>query len=124
MCDEILVKRCFLPQDGLLEKLLEMLETIQADMFNKAKTYRDENTYIEDDYNQFKEKIENPGGFFWLHWCGDPACENKFQDDSKASIRLLPLDGEKEEGACIVCGKKIRTTCASRKILLGKRLEI
>jgi len=102
-------------QDGLLPKLQELLETIQQDMFDKAKAFRDQNTFYEDDYESFKKKIEDPGGFFWVHWCGDPLCEAKFQEDSKASIRLIPMDGEKEKGSCIICGKE-----SEQRVLVAK----
>ncbi len=101
--------------DGLLERIEQLLEQIQADMFQRAKTFRDANTFNEDDFDSFKKRIEEPGGFFWVHWCGDPLCEAKFQETSKATIRLIPMDGEKEEGKCIVCGKK-----SEQRVLVAK----
>ncbi|OGC00694.1 proline--tRNA ligase, partial [candidate division KSB1 bacterium RBG_16_48_16] len=74
--------------DGLLERLLSLLETIQSDMFNRAKAYRQQYTFHEDNFAEFKIKIEDPGGFFWVHWCGSDSCEARFQEESKASIRL------------------------------------
>lgn len=98
------------PQDGLLERVENLLETIQHDMFQKALEFRTANTFDEDDYQALQQRIENPGGFFWVHWCGDEACEAKFQETSKATIRLIPADdSKKEEGACIVCGKPSHT---------------
>jgi len=102
-------------QDGLLEFCLDLLTKIQNDMFNRALAHRNENTLFEDDYDTFAERIENPGGFFWLHWCGDAECENKFQQSSKATIRCIPLDADKEEGTCIVCGKP-----SPQRVLVGK----
>jgi prolyl-tRNA synthetase len=103
-------EKMFVPQDGLLERVEELLVTIQQDMFNRALEHRTANTFDEDDFEAFKEKIEDPGGFFWVHWCGSTACEQKFQDTSKATIRLIPTDdSKKENGSCIVCGGSSET---------------
>jgi len=107
-------KRAVSP-DGLLERIEQLLEEMQADMFRRAKEFRDANTFREDDFDSFKKRIEEPGGFFWVHWCGDPVCEAKFQETSKATIRLIPMDGDKEEGKCIVCGKK-----SEQRVLVAK----
>ncbi|NOY59255.1 MAG: proline--tRNA ligase [Calditrichaeota bacterium] len=101
--------------DGLLERIERLLEEIQTGMFSRAKEFRDTNTFKEDDFDSFKKRIENPGGFFWVHWCGDPVCEAKFQETSKATIRLIPMDGDKEEGKCIICGKK-----SEQRVLVAK----
>jgi prolyl-tRNA synthetase len=93
------------PQDGLLERIEGLLEEMQNSLFQRAKAFRDANTFDEDDFEAFKRRIEKPGGFYWVHWCGDAACETQFQETSKATIRLIPIDGSKqEEGHCIVCG--------------------
>ena len=104
-----------MPQEGLLAKLEVLLETIQKEMLEKARQFRDANTFVEDSYQVFQERVEQPGGFFWLHWCGDPLCEAKFQETSKATIRLVPMDGKKEAGACIVCGK-----ASQQRVLVAK----
>ncbi len=94
-----------LSQDGLLDKLTDLLEEIQNNLYERARKLRNENTFVEDDFDTFKKKIEDPGGFFWVHWCGKTDCEDAFQETSRATIRLLPLDGEKQSGECIVCGQ-------------------
>ena len=101
--------------DGLLERLLSLLETIQSDMFNRAKAYRQQYTFHEDNFAEFKIKIEDPGGFFWVHWCGSDSCEARFQEESKASIRLVPFDPPHEDGHCIVCGGT-----SVRRVLVAK----
>ncbi len=99
-------EKMVVPQEGLLERVLDLLETIQQDMFNRALEFRTANTFEEDDYDSLQKRIEDPGGFFWVHWCGSPACEQKFQETSKATIRLIPTDdSKKEDGTCIVCGQ-------------------
>jgi len=107
--------KSFVPQDGLLDRIKELLEQIQNDLFNRAKDYRDANTFNEDDFESFKKRIEDPGGFFWVHWCGSPECENQFQESSKATIRVMPMDGEKESGKCIVCGQP-----SEQRVLVAK----
>ncbi len=103
-------EKMIVPQDGLFERVAALLETIQQDMFNRALEHRTANTFDEDDFEVFKEKIEDPGGFFWVHWCGSAECEQKFQDTSKATIRLIPTDdSKKEDGHCIVCGEHSET---------------
>ena len=93
--------------DELTTAIEKTLDTIQQDLFKRALKNREQYSFILDDYNEFKEKIENPGGFFWLHWCGSPECEDKIQEDTKATIRCIPIDENaiKEEGKCIICGK-------------------
>ena len=101
--------------DAVTKTVVDLLETIQVDMFNKAKNYRDESTFKEDDFESFKKRIENPGGFFWVFWCGNPECEAQFQECSKATIRLIPMDAKKENGQCIVCGKQ-----SDQRVLVAK----
>lgn len=92
-------------QEGLLEHIETVLESMQHDLFERARSFRDANTFKEDNYQAFQKRIEDPGGFYWVHWCGDSSCEAAFQETSKATIRLIPTDGNKEQGSCIVCGK-------------------
>ena len=93
------------PQSGLLEVVLKTLDDIQQSLYDRALKYREEYTFYEDDYDAFKKKIEDPGGFFWIHWCGNRACEDRLQDETKATIRAIPLDKIEEEGRCLLCGK-------------------
>ncbi|MBN1481896.1 proline--tRNA ligase [candidate division KSB1 bacterium] len=103
-------EKMFVSQEGLLERVENLLATIQQDMFNRALVFRDANTYDEDNFEAFRNRIEDPGGFFWVHWCGSPACETRFQDSSKATIRLIPMgESKKEDGSCIVCGQPSHT---------------
>jgi len=108
-------EKAFVSQDGLVDRIKALLEQIQTDMFNRAKDFRDANTFPEDDFESFKKRIEDPGGFFRVHWCGSPDCENKFQDSSKATIRVIPIDDNKEAGQCIVCGQP-----SEQRVLVAK----
>ena len=92
--------------DELTDSIEATLETIQKDLFKRALALRERNTFVVDDYNDFKQQIESAGGFFWVHWCGDGACEDKLQQETKATIRCLPLENPHvEEGKCMICGK-------------------
>lgn len=93
------------PTDGLTPTIEKTLDNIQYHLFKKALKFREDNTFIVDDYGDFKTKIENPGGFFWMHWCGKRECEDRLQEETKATIRCLPLENPfKEEGKCLLCG--------------------
>jgi prolyl-tRNA synthetase len=94
--------------------IAELLESIQNALWQRALTFRDENTHDIDDWETFAkfftpedaEKPEIHGGFARAHWCDDVACENKINDDFSVTIRTIPFDRESSgEGACIVCGK-------------------
>lgn len=83
-----------------------LLKKIQSDLFAKALKFRDENIRLVDSYQEFKKVLEEKGGFLSSHWCVDPACEAKIKEETKATIRCIPFDQEKEAGKCLICGKK------------------
>ena len=91
---------------AVLKTVQNELEKMQSEMLEKARAFREANTFEIDDYNDFKEMIDGQGGFIKSHWCGNPACETKVKDDTKATIRNIPFEREREEGSCIVCGEK------------------
>ena len=103
------------PQENLLARIEALLEEMQHNLFVRARAFRDANTFHVDRYAELAEQIEKPGGFFWVHWCGSPECEARFQEEHKATIRLVPIDEEKEEGACIVCGGR-----SGQRVLVAK----
>ena len=92
------------PLEGIVERIENELESIQDSLFQKALKLREENTFKVDSYEEFKEKIEN-GGFFLVHWDGTTETEEKIKEETKATIRCIPMDGEEEEGVCMVTGK-------------------
>ena len=89
---------------GIVERIEEELEKIQQALFDRALSLRQSHTYKVDSYEEFKEKIEN-GGFFLVHWDGTAETEEKIKEETKATIRCMPLDGEEEEGLCMVTGR-------------------
>ena len=98
--------RSTVPQDSLADTIEIKLEAIQHDIYKRALAMREQYTFLINDYDEFKKRIDDPGGFFWVHWCGDGACEEKLQEETKATIRCIPLKNPyKEEGKCLICGK-------------------
>jgi prolyl-tRNA synthetase len=83
----------------------DLLVQMQDDLFNKAKKFREDNSHNVDSYVEFKERIEE-GGFFHCHWDGTPETEARIKEETKATIRCIPLDQVKEEGKCMVTGEK------------------
>ena len=81
----------------------ETLEDIQKNLFEMAKTRNDENTHESDDYDELKRITDEAGGFVWAPWCGNPECEQRIQDQTKATIRLLPFEAPEIEATCIAC---------------------
>ena len=90
-------------QDGLAQTVLQLLETVQKSMFDRAVEFRDRNSHRVDDYGKFNEMLD-AGGFLWSHWCSADACEERIKTETKATIRCIPLNRETEAGKCIVCG--------------------
>lgn len=91
--------------DNMVEKIGKVLEQIQSDLYQRALDFRKANTFQYDNFNDFKDFYETKEGFVEAHWCGSAACEEKIKDETKATIRNIPFDREKEAGKCIVCGQ-------------------
>ena len=83
-----------------------LLDEIQANMFEKAKKFRAENTYRTDDYEEFKEIIEKKRGFVISRWCGHSECEQTIKEETKATIRCIPFHLEASPGKCLRCGSE------------------
>jgi len=93
--------------DGIGETVRQELDAIQAGMFQRALDRREANTRRLDDYEAFKTQMqEGLPGFVRAHWCGGGECEARVQEETKATIRCLPLDADQERGACLCCGKE------------------
>ena len=96
----------FTPMEGLHDKILDLLDEIQDSLYNRALKFRDENTYEANTWDEFKDIIKNTGGFVMAHWDGTSETENKIKEETKATIRSIPLDyDQSEEGKCIYTGK-------------------
>ncbi len=90
--------------EGIEDRIEALLEDIQANLFEKALKLRESKTIEVDSYEEFKEKIEE-GGFIMAHWDGTPETEEKIKNETKATIRCIPLAGDTTPGKCMVTGK-------------------
>ncbi len=99
------MQKMTLPTDHIDQAVAQLLEEIQENIYRKALDYRNANTYKVDSYEEFKEAIENRGGFILAHWDGTTETELKIKEDTKATIRCIPFDAVKEQGKCMVTGK-------------------
>lgn len=91
--------------DNIETFVQNLLDDIQANIFNKALKFRSEMTTKVDTYEEFKEVLQNKGGFISAHWDGTPETEQQIKDETKATIRCIPFDQVPEEGKCIYSGK-------------------
>lgn len=93
----------------------ELLETIQKDIYKKALSFRNENITKVDTYEEFKRVIEEKGGFISAHWDGTEEEEERIKEETKATIRCIPLDTEEEVGVSLISGKP-----SQRRVLFAK----
>ncbi|MBR1630546.1 MAG: proline--tRNA ligase [Paludibacteraceae bacterium] len=93
-----------LPMDGIAEHVEQLLREIQQNIFKKAADFRQSVTREVDTYDEFKVEIEK-GGFLMCHWDGTPETEERIKAETKATIRCIPIDGDKTPGRCMVTGK-------------------
>src|SRR5690606_37173105 len=94
-----------IPMETTADTVAGLLDEIQQNIFRKALEFRETNTRQADDFHQFKEILEEKGGFILAHWDGSPDTEQRFKEETKATIRCIPLNNPKENGKCIFTGK-------------------
>jgi prolyl-tRNA synthetase len=92
-----------LSQSQLPGQVAELLTEIHASVYEHAVAFRDAHIFDPKDYEEFKEVVQNGWAFSW--WCGDPVCEDKVKEDTKATTRCIPLEQPGGSGKCIYCGK-------------------
>jgi len=95
-------------------KVVYLLDNIQENLFTKANSFREENTFSANTYDEFKELIEK-GGFVYAHWDGRSETEEKIKKETKATIRCIPESSKFEEGTCIYSGEK-----STKRVLFAK----
>lgn len=95
-------------QVGLAERIKSLLDDIQKNLFEKALKFRENNTRQADSYSEFKEIIDKKGGFVLAHWDGSAETEERIKEETKATIRCIPLNNKPEEGKCIYSGNPSR----------------
>ncbi len=92
-------------QEGLADRVAQLLETIQQNIYDKALAFRENNTVEVNSYDEFKQVLDGTGGFVSAHWDGTAETEKRIKEETKATIRCIPLDSKEEEGVCIFTGK-------------------
>lgn len=101
--------------DGIAGSIKDLLDEIQKNIFQKALDFRKANLREVDDYQTFKELLEKESGFFSAHWDGTAETEQKIKEETKATIRCIPLDAKEEEGVCMYSGKP-----SKRRVIFAK----
>lgn len=89
----------------IVAKITELLQTIQTDMFERAKERRDSSISTAVNYEEFQDAVKNRQGFIKAMWCGNQACEDKIKEDTTATSRCMPFEQEQLSEVCVCCGK-------------------
>ncbi|HUH32545.1 MAG TPA: His/Gly/Thr/Pro-type tRNA ligase C-terminal domain-containing protein, partial [Daejeonella sp.] len=92
-------------RENLDEHIEKLLEEIQLSIYNKALNFRNENIREVSSYDEFKQVLDEKGGFISAHWDGTVETEKQIKEETKATIRCIPLDNKQEDGVCMVTGK-------------------
>ena len=95
----------FVSQDDVVGKVKDLMTEIQENLHNRAQDFRDSHITEVNSYEEFKKVLKEKGGFISAHWDGTAETETKIKEQTKATIRCIPFDGKKEEGACVYTGK-------------------
>jgi prolyl-tRNA synthetase len=101
--------------EGIESVIETKLNEIQESIYNNALNFRNEKTTKVDSYEEFKKVLEEKGGFVSAHWDGTPETEEKIKQETKATIRCIPLDAKEEAGKCIYSGKP-----SNKRVLFAK----
>lgn len=91
--------------DGLAAHINDLLSQIQQNLFDKAKTFRDEHITPANSWDEFEKLLDEKGGFVSAHWDGTAETEEAIKEKTKATIRCIPLDNKQDSGTCILTGK-------------------
>ncbi len=102
-------------QEDVVEKVKGLMIEIQENLHNRAREYRDSHITEVNTFEEFKEVLNNKGGFVSAHWDGTSETELKIKDKTKATIRCIPMDQKEEEGICIFSGKP-----SNKRVLFAK----
>jgi prolyl-tRNA synthetase len=92
------------PIENVESAVTDMLSSIQAGLYARAKRFMDENTHTVDNYDEFKTIIDKQRGLIFAPWCGSQECEVSVKDETGATIRCIPMDAQPNPGKCIHCG--------------------
>ena len=103
-----------------------LLSAYQDSLFQRALEFRTAHTHDVDDYATFRSTLEDEGGFLMAHWCGDAACERQINEETGATIRVIPLEGPEDAGRCLIDGVPVpmlRYWPVRRPRPVGRRLD-
>ncbi|WP_277110993.1 proline--tRNA ligase [Chryseobacterium taklimakanense] len=103
------------PLENIENYIEELLKTIQNDIYNKALSFRAENITEVNSYEEFKKVLEEKGGFISAHWDGTAEEEEQIKNETKATIRCIPLDAKAEEGVSLISGRP-----SNRRVIFAK----
>jgi prolyl-tRNA synthetase len=101
--------------DTVVESVVQLLEDIQKNMYTRALKFRADSTTKVESYDEFKKILDEKGGFILAHWDGTSETETKIKEETKATVRCIPLNAEEEEGSCIYSGKP-----SKRRVLFAR----
>ncbi len=101
-------ERQYLDVDRITDGVIELLEKIQDNLYREANQFLESHTKEVSNYEDFKRALGEDKGFLLAFWCESPECEAKIKEETKATIRCLPLDAKEENGKCIYCGSKAK----------------
>jgi prolyl-tRNA synthetase len=93
------------PLSGLQARVGELLAAIQRDLLERARRFLADNTRRVAGYDEFKQVMADTRGFLVAPWCGDAECEARIKQETKATVRVIPLDAPPGAGACVRCGR-------------------
>ena len=108
--------------ESLAEEIKNILDKMQTEMLERARTHREAHTYVATNYDEFKDVVANKPGFVKAMWCGDQACEDKIKEETTATSRCMPFEQEHLSDVCVCCGRP-----AKKMVYWGKgilRVEI
>ena len=105
----------FISRDDVVSIVVDLMDEIQKNLYNKAASFRTEKTTEVVTYDEFKELLNTKGGFILAHWDGTAETEKLIKKETKATIRCIPLDSKLEKGTCMVSGKP-----SNQKVLFAK----
>jgi len=91
--------------DQVVQYVCDLLDNIQQNLFERAKSFRAANTHYADTWDEFQKILEEKGGFIFAHWDGTSETEELIKEKTKATIRCIPMDAVEEAGKCILTGR-------------------
>jgi prolyl-tRNA synthetase len=91
--------------ESLAEEIKNILDKMQTEMLERARTHREAHTYVATNYDEFKDVVANKPGFVKAMWCGDQACEDKIKEETTATSRCMPFEQEYLSDVCVCCGR-------------------